>query len=100
MKNHTLRLKNNIFKTNHFKALEVKFLKPTNYNGDRIILKDLRLNKRIIISYDYGSDGTLETAIEYLLKNGLKKNNIKSFSVNEIKHTWSILIDDFNFELK
>lgn len=79
-------------KLNHYRAIIVDFLPPTDTKGDRIVLRDTRYKKRKIISYDYSEKGSFEIAIKYLLKQGIKT---KSYYYDDFKNYYVILTDNF-----
>ena len=51
---------------------EVIYKSPTNYNGARVLVKDLRFNKRRTIAYQYGMNSTTDMAIDFLEKKGIE----------------------------
>lgn len=51
---------------------EVIFKGPTNNTGSRVLVKDLRWNKRRIIDYNYEINTITEMAIQFLESKGIK----------------------------
>ena len=56
------------------RIIQVKFLPPTNYRGDRIVLTEDRYEKtdKVTLSYSYKYNDAIEQAIEYLENKGIK----------------------------
>jgi len=79
-------------KLNHYRAIFVDYLAPTNSKGSRIVLRDTRHKKNKIISYDYSQKGSFEIAIKYLLKQGIKT---RSYYYDNFKNYYVILTDNF-----
>lgn len=61
---------------------EVTYKGATNNTGARVLVKDLRFNKRRTIAYNYGIDTITEMAIQFLESKGIeiacKGENINS----------------------
>ena len=51
---------------------EVIYKSPTNYNGARVLVKDLRFNKRRTIDYNYEMNSITDMAIDFLEKKGIE----------------------------
>lgn len=100
-KMYTMTIKKNDKKKNikikHNRAFNVKYLSPTDFSGSRVMIKDLRHNKRIIIGYDYSLNGIKEIALSELIKQGIKVN---SFSYNEKTGEYIFNTYDFKTQLK
>ena len=79
-------------KLNHYRAIIVDFLPPTDTKGERIVLRDTTHKKRKIIAYDYSQAGAFQIAIKYLLKQGIKT---KSYYYDSFKNYYVILTDNF-----
>jgi hypothetical protein len=79
-------------KANHYRAIKIKYLGPTDTKGSRIILTDTRNKKRITISYDHSQRGTFEIAIKYLLEIGIKTD---SYYYDNLKPEYVILTSNF-----
>lgn len=64
---------------------EVTYKGPTNYTGARVLVKDLRFNKRRTIAYNHGINTITEMAIQFLESKGIeivcKGENINSMLV-------------------
>ena len=51
---------------------EVIYKGPTNYTGARVLVKDLRFNKRRTIDYNYEMNSITDMAIDFLEKKGIE----------------------------
>lgn len=51
---------------------EVIYKGPTNYTGSRVLVKDLRFNKRRTIAYNYAMSSITEMAIDFLESKGIE----------------------------
>ena len=51
---------------------EVIYKGPTNNTGARVLVKDLRFNKRRTIAYNYGMNSITEMAINFLESKGIE----------------------------
>lgn len=64
---------------------EITYKGPTNCSGARVMVKDLRFNKRRTIAYNYGIDTITEMAIQFLESKGIeiacKGENINSMLI-------------------
>jgi hypothetical protein len=64
---------------------EIIYKGATNNSGARVIVKDLRFNKRRIIAYNYGINSITEMAIHFLKSKGIeitcKGENINSMLI-------------------
>tara|TARA_R110000751_G_scaffold2473_1_gene13439 strand:- start:1089 stop:1415 length:327 start_codon:yes stop_codon:yes gene_type:complete len=65
----------NIHDLSNFRKINVTFLAPTNYKGARIKLTEPKSfedgkSTAVIISYDYGSGGMVQQALDYLVDKG------------------------------
>ena len=80
-KNYEIRINNNNkyqdIKINHVRQLQAYF----TTNGNNIILKDTRHNKRVILPYDYAQRGVKEITLKYLKQE--RKIKIDSFTCVE-----------------
>ena len=88
--------KEEIFITN-LRMFQIKFLPPTNHNGDRVKIIDTRNGKSVIIGYDFSTRGTLETALKFLIEKGIKYT---SFSHDEKSKNYYIMTSDFKTQIK
>ena len=97
MNKYKMRMKKGFKNFNHFRALNIRFLSPTNYKGSRIKINDLRNKKSKIISWDYSISEIQIIAIEYLQSIGIK---INGFFYDSKKQEYILLTNDFKTELK
>ena len=51
---------------------EVIYKSPTDHTGSRVLVKDLRFNKRRTIDYKYGMNSITDMAIDFLEKKGIE----------------------------
>lgn len=62
---------------------EIIYKGPTERSGSRVLIRDLRHEKRRILSYDYSYNSITDQAIEYLEKKGIaivyKGESIKGY---------------------
>ena len=72
---------------------EVIYKGATNNSGARVMVKDLRFNKRRIIAYNYGINSITEMAIQFLESKGIEIA-CKGENIN------SMLIGTENFEIQ
>ena len=56
----------------NMRFFEVIYKSPTNYKGARVLVKDLRFNKRRTIDYKYGMNSITDMAIDFLEKKGIE----------------------------
>lgn len=81
---------------NNKKLIEIKYLGPTNTKGSRIKLIDVLRKKSKIINFSYEFNNTLDNAINYFIKKGIKKEDI---NFGELKDSYILIFDDFKIEL-
>ena len=81
---------------NNKKLIEIKYLGATNTKGSRIKLTDILRKKSKIISFSYEFNNTLDNAINYFIKKGIKKEDINH---GELKDSYILIFDDFKIEL-
>ena len=79
----------------NLRAFHVIYKGPTNSRGSRVIIKDLRFNKKIIIAYNYEFNDVGEIAENYL-----KKINIKIDFCAEAEKGYILLTRNFITQLK
>ena len=56
----------------NMRFFEVIYKGPTNHNGARVLVKDLRFNKRKTIDYKYSMNSITEMAIDFLESKGIE----------------------------
>ena len=78
---------------NHFKGFKVVYLSPTNYNGTRLKITDLRSKKSITISRG-DEDNYRDDAIKYITE--VLKIKVNGFVSDEVLGFYLILTDDFS----
>lgn len=81
---------------NNKKLIEIKYFGTTNTKGSRIKLTDVLRKKSKIINLSYEFNNTLDNAINYFIKKGIKKEDI---NFGELKDSYILIFDDFKIEL-
>lgn len=79
----------------NLKAFEVKYLGPTNTQGDRVQIIDILRNERKTFSWNYEYSYVLDQAI-----NIFKNNDIEIVATSELKNSYVILVEDFKTSVK
>ncbi|MGL5962012.1 MAG: hypothetical protein ACRCZ0_08665 [Cetobacterium sp.] len=79
----------------NLRGFNVKYLGATNTNGCRIIIKDTFSGKKVTIPFDYECNNTIQVVEKFF---NLK--NIEIVGICENTNDYTILINDFSFDLK
>jgi hypothetical protein len=59
-----------------YRAFDVRFMPPTNTLGERIRIRDLRRDDKVVIPYDYACGDVLEQGVGYLKSIGIEPDVI------------------------
>lgn len=83
--------------TKRYRMFKAKYLPATNFHGSRILIKDLRQNKKRFIHYSSDGGRMDEQAFNYLKSIGIK---IKALAMADLDEDCLFLSEDFTTELK
>jgi len=81
-------------KIQNYRALEVKYLGPTNSSGSKIKIIDHRFDKSKAIPYNHSENSALDGAVSYLEKLG-----IKFLGKAESKDSMFLFTDNFSTDI-